>query len=231
MQFLTIESTSSFTPTATNATLTQIEQINDRYIYSVSPTTTGTITITPCSSCSTLQLEVYPNISAFTISGPASYCPGSASIALEASFLAGTGGSNSLDYSYLWAPDSGLVSESGSCSILPKCNKIWVKPERTTIYTAYVTDGHCWASQSVTVTVPVNEFDLGSDIQFCSGTTTPITLESTYKDPNTATVPSYQWSAGTPSPSGTSNHPFPHKYYSYPYNNRRFMFYLRCNRH
>ncbi|MBL0097719.1 MAG: hypothetical protein IPP46_15400 [Bacteroidetes bacterium] len=201
---LTIESTSSFTPTATNATLTQIEQINDRYIYSVSPTTTGTITITPCSSCSTLQLEVYPNISAFTISGPASYCPGSASIALEASFLAGTGGSNSLDYSYLWAPDSGLVSESGSCSILPKCNKIWVKPERTTIYTAYVTDGHCWASQSVTVTVPVNEFDLGSDIQFCSGTTTPITLESTYKDPNTATVPSYQWSAGTPSPSGTS---------------------------
>ncbi len=200
---LTIESTSSFTPTATNATLTQIEHINDRYIYSVIPTSTGTITITPCSSCSTLQLQVYPNITGFTVSGPTTYCPGSASIELEASFSAGSGGSNTLDYSYLWAPGSGLVSST--CNNTPMCDKIWVAPKRTTTYTAYVTDGRCWASQSITVTVPVNEFDLGSDIQFCSGAS--ITLSSSYVDPNTSTTPTYQWSTGTPSGTSTTLSP------------------------
>jgi hypothetical protein len=202
---LTIESTNSFTPTATNATLMQIEHINDRYIYSVNPTTTGTITITPCSSCSTLQLEVYPKISDFTITGTTNYCPGDASIELEANFTAGAGGSNSLPYSYLWAPDSGLVSST--CNNTSMCKKILVEPKRTTTYTVYVTDGQCWASQSTTVHVPVNEFDLGSDIQFCSGTTNSITLKSTYIDPNTSTTPTYQWSEGTPSGTSTTFSP------------------------
>ncbi|MBK9637884.1 MAG: right-handed parallel beta-helix repeat-containing protein [Bacteroidetes bacterium] len=97
-------------------------------------------------------------------------CPGTP-ITLEAQFTKSTAGtySTSGDYHFLWAPDTGITSNTCSTQ-LPMCPEIEVDPERPTKYTVYVTDDFCWQSASVIIK-PLIEMDLGIDQTICNGTT------------------------------------------------------------
>lgn len=145
----------------------------------IGATTNYTISIS-CSGCSTQvrTITVHNNLSNLVIkdalgtpiTGPLTFCsPNDPPIQLTADFYEGNLGSKGTpgDDHMLWAPDSGLTSSP--CGLnSPMCNTIFVGPKRTTKYTIYVNDEHCWQSKSILVEVPVARVDLGDDFNSCA---------------------------------------------------------------
>ncbi|HMU70024.1 MAG TPA: hypothetical protein PKC38_08440, partial [Chitinophagales bacterium] len=177
---------------------------------------THTINVT-CTNCSpsfstTLNLIVHGDISdleiksgGVVVNSPVQICgPGSGpDKELTVSFTEGSGGSgntpNLSDYHIIWTPDTGIVSSScQSNSPLQLCDQIFVHPDRTTTYTAYVTDDQCWKSVSIVVEVPIAELDLGDDLLLCSNSDI-IELKPILS--TNSTNLSYQWSSPGPATS------------------------------
>ncbi len=190
-------------------TIDLIENIGDRWIYLIeagSVSFTQTYPISPCLNCDPINITVHQDISDLVLSATATdYCPGAAAITLEASFTQGQGGSNTETYSFLWAPDSGLVSNLCSNFPSPMCWSIDVEPDRTTTYGVYVTDGQCWSHDEVEIKVPVSHLDLGNDITICDGTSINIIPDFELSVTPTTTI--YSWSPG--SSSSTTFSPTP----------------------
>ena len=200
---LVIESNNSLTNDLPNCngpiTFGTPNVIGNRWIYSVeagSVSATQTYTINPCADCDPIDITIHQNLSNLQIVPPATniFCKGQSPITLEANFTPGDGGLNSLPYSFLWAPDSGIAFSS--CSNSPMCSSIDVEPERTTTYQVYVTDGQCWSHADVEIIVPVANLNLGEDITICDGTSVNIIPNfDVTGTPNI--VPNWTWGNGT----------------------------------
>jgi len=179
------------TPTS-GVTLTLINNLSnsERQVYEVEANAAGAYTINPCSTCPGLQLIVnqnFPTPSITTTGYSGQHCAGSSSnIVLTVS---ATPNSN---YSYIWVPDTGVVS-SNNCPNQPfvTCKSINVNPDRTTLYTVYVTDGACWQSAQQLIEVPLSRVTLGEPFAICSGTS--VSLEPSFN----GTASGFIWSDGS----------------------------------
>ncbi|MBP6512579.1 MAG: hypothetical protein KA347_07915, partial [Bacteroidia bacterium] len=203
---LVIESNESLTgelPTCSTCplTFTLVENIGNRWIYSAvagNVSSTQLYNIDPCSACTPIDIIVHQDISNLVLNASSTvFCPTTTpltAITLTASFDEGAGGDNTLGYSFLWTPDSGIVSNLCSSSPSPMCWSIDVEPKRTTTYGVYVTDGQCWSHDEVEIVVPVHPFTLGDDITVCTNTTINLTPNYSPLDANTSTVATYLWS-------------------------------------
>ncbi|MBK7965944.1 MAG: hypothetical protein IPK10_12110 [Bacteroidetes bacterium] len=200
---LVIESNNSLTNDLPNCngpiTFGTPNVIGNRWIYSVeagSVCATQTYTINPCADCDPIDITIHQNLSNLQIVPPSTniFCKGQSPITLEANFTPGDDGQNTLLYSFLWAPDSGIVFSF--CSNSPMCSSIDVEPERTTTYQVYVTDGQCWSHADVEIMVPVANLNLGEDITICDGTSVNIIPNfDVTGTPNI--VPIWTWGNGT----------------------------------
>ncbi|MBP6511309.1 MAG: T9SS type A sorting domain-containing protein [Bacteroidia bacterium] len=145
----------------------------------IAATTNYNISIS-CSGCSAQvqTITVHNNLSALVIkdalgtplTSPLTFCsPSDPAIQLTADFNIGNLGNKGTpgDDHMLWVPDSGLTSSPCGTNS-PMCNTIFVSPKRTTLYTVYVNDEHCWQSRSILVEVPVARVDLGDDFNACA---------------------------------------------------------------
>ncbi len=147
-----------------------------RNTYSVIATLPGSYSIFPCSGCSSITLTVHADLQNLEITSSTHsinaqdeilFCPGDPDIQLTANCTSAYSG-NAL--SWVWAPavDSGLVNST--CGTTPFCNEIIVSPNRSTVYSVYVTDQHCWKSTSVKVILPIERLTLGDTLTVCQGT-------------------------------------------------------------
>ncbi|MBK7967405.1 MAG: hypothetical protein IPK10_20480 [Bacteroidetes bacterium] len=67
--------------------------------------------MTLVQGCDPIDITVHDDISNLVLNATSTdYCPGGTAITLSASFDQGAGGNNNLPYSFLWTPDSGIVS-------------------------------------------------------------------------------------------------------------------------